>query len=38
MIQKAVGEVIELAHAKQLADLGVANGNKILTYDTYVDL
>ena len=38
MIQNAVGEVMELAHVKQLADLGVANGNKALTYDTYVDL
>jgi hypothetical protein len=38
MIQNAVGEVTELAHVKQLADLGVANGNKALTYDTYVDL
>jgi hypothetical protein len=38
MIQNAVGEVTELAHVKQLADLGGANGNKALTYDTYVDL
>jgi hypothetical protein len=36
MIQNAVGDVAELAHIKQLADLGVANGNKALTYDSYV--
>jgi hypothetical protein len=34
MIQNAIGEVMELAHIKQLADLVVANGNKILTYDS----
>jgi hypothetical protein len=38
MIQNAVSEVTELAHVKQLADLGIANGNKALIYDTYVDL
>jgi hypothetical protein len=35
MIQNAIGDVTELAHVKQLADLGVANGNKALTYDSY---
>jgi hypothetical protein len=38
MIQNAVGEVTELAHVKQMADLGIANRNKALTYNTYVDL
>jgi hypothetical protein len=33
MIQNAVGDVAELAHIKQLADLGVA-----LTYNSYVAL
>jgi hypothetical protein len=37
MIQNAVGEVTELAPVKQLADLGIANG-QALTYNTYVDL
>jgi hypothetical protein len=38
MIQNSVGEVTELAHVKQLADLGIENGNKALTYDAYADL
>jgi hypothetical protein len=31
MIQNAIGDVTELAYVKQLADLGVANGNMPLT-------
>jgi hypothetical protein len=38
MIQNAVCDVMKLAHVKQLADLGIAKGNKALIYDTYVDL
>jgi hypothetical protein len=38
MIQNAIGDVTELAHVKQLADLGVAHGNKPLTYDGYLAL
>jgi hypothetical protein len=38
MIQNAVGDITELAHIKQLDDLGVANGNKALTYKSYVAL
>jgi hypothetical protein len=38
MIQNAIGDVTELAHVKQLADLGVANGNTSLTYDSYLAL
>jgi hypothetical protein len=38
MIQNAIGDVAELAHVKQLADLGVANGNMPLTYDSYLAL
>jgi hypothetical protein len=38
MIQIAIGDVTELAHVKQLADLGVANGNMPLTYDSYLAL
>jgi hypothetical protein len=38
MIQNAIGDVTELAHVKQLADLGVANGKTPLTYDSYLAL
>jgi hypothetical protein len=38
MNQSAIGDVTELAHVKQLADLGVANGNTPLTYDTFLAL
>jgi hypothetical protein len=38
MIQNAIREVTELAQVKQLADLGVANGNTPLTYDSYLAL
>jgi hypothetical protein len=34
MIQNAIGDVTELAHVKQLADLGGANGNTPFTYDS----
>jgi hypothetical protein len=35
MIQNAIGDMTELVHVKQLADLGVATGDKALTYDSY---
>jgi hypothetical protein len=38
MIQNAARDVTEPAHIKQLANLGVANGNKALTYDSYDNL
>jgi hypothetical protein len=38
MIQNDVCEATVSAHVKQLADLGISNGNKALTYDNYVDL
>jgi hypothetical protein len=38
MIQNAIGDMTELAHVRQLADLGVANGNTPLTYDSYLAL
>jgi hypothetical protein len=38
MIQNAVGDVTELEAVKKLADLGVANGNRPLTYESYVAL
>jgi hypothetical protein len=38
MIQNAVGDVTELETVKKLADLGVANGNRPLTYKSYVAL
>jgi hypothetical protein len=38
MIQNAVGDVTELETVKKLADIGVANGNRPLTYESYVAL
>jgi hypothetical protein len=35
MIQNAIGDVTELAHVEEQADLGVANGYTPLTYDNY---
>jgi hypothetical protein len=38
MIQNAIGDMTDLAHVKQLDDLGVANGNTPLSYDSYSTL
>jgi hypothetical protein len=38
MIQDAVGGVMDLAHVRQLTDLGVVNNIKTLTYDCYVGI
>jgi hypothetical protein len=38
MIQNAIRDMTELAQVKQLADLGVSNGNAPLTYDSYLAL
>jgi hypothetical protein len=38
MIQNDVGDVTELETVKKLADLGVANGNCPLTYESYIPL
>jgi hypothetical protein len=38
MIQNAIRDVTELAHVKQLTDLGVTNGNTPLIYDSHLAL